>query len=355
MASEDTDNEDRTEDATPKKLEKLREDGVVPKSQDVGAAVALTLGLAVLAHTSLTAAEDVRDFARHVLEFRDVHSPLPTLSVAARLFLSAVMPVAVALGIGSFLAGLAQTQGFVSFEHVFPKLERLDPLKGIQKVLPGPEVLTDLGKTVLKTAVLGVVVARVVVDALPRLILASRRPPLVATLEVCSIAGRLLLHGTFVFVLLAAVDYFLAYRRFQAQSRMTKQEIKDEHKEQEGDPKIKGKRRARAMQIARQRSVGAVKDATVLLTNPTHLSVALRYRPGEDHAPILIAKGEDDVALEMRTEARKHGVPIIENKPLARAMYATGKLGRAIPVELYEAVAEIIAHVLRIRGSLPAR
>ena len=135
---------------------------------------------------------------------------------------------------------------------------------------------------------------------------------------------------------------------------MSKKEVSDEHKEQEGDPKIRGKRRARAAKLAKQRAVAEVKNATVLIVNPTHIAIALRYEPGKDGAPLVLAKGQDELALTMRAEARTRRVPIVENRPLARAMFASAKAGRTIPVELYEAVAGVIAHVMRIRGVLPA-
>jgi flagellar biosynthetic protein FlhB len=189
-------------------------------------------------------------------------------------------------------------------------------------------------------------------DALPRLVLLARLPILGAIGEVEDVVRVLLERGLGALVVLAILDFVLAKRRFDTEHRMSKKEVADEHKDEEGDPKIKAKRRARAAKIARQRAVSEVKNATVLVVNPTHIAIALRYEPGKDAAPLVLAKGADEIALRMREEARARHVPIVEDRPLARAMFATAKAGRPIPVELYEAVARVIAHVMRIRGHL---
>jgi flagellar biosynthetic protein FlhB len=198
----------------------------------------------------------------------------------------------------------------------------------------------------------GLVTFMVVEAALPRLGLLARLPTIVAIDEVRSVTSTLLYRGLGALVVLAILDLVLARRRFAKDARMSKKEIADEHKEDEGDPKMRGKRRARAAKVAKQRAVAEVKNATVLVVNPTHIAIALRYEPGKDAAPHVLAKGQDEIALRMREEARARRVPIVEDRPLARAMYASAKAGRPIPIELYEAVARVIAHVMRIRGGL---
>ena len=133
---------------------------------------------------------------------------------------------------------------------------------------------------------------------------------------------------------------------------MSLQEVRDEHKEQEGDPFFKRHRRQKMRQLADRRAISDVAKATVIVTNPTHIAIALRYEADKDFAPMVIAKGIDSTALAMRRRARKHGVPVVENKPLARAMHREAQVGAMIPVDLYTAVAEIIAHVMRLRGAI---
>lgn len=345
---EEGDDEDKTEDPTPKRLEKLREDGVVPRSADVGPAVALVLGLLVVGRTIGTVGFSVWSFAQRIFSLRDAHNPILALSRATRLFVEAVLPLAVVLAVATLVVGVAQTRGYVAFDQVAPKFERLDPMKGLMRLVPSREMALEMAKMTAKVLVLGVVAWIVVHGSIPRLVLLARMPTQVALGEVADVGSTLLFRAAVAFGVLAAIDYGVAYRKFMSQARMTKQEIKDEHKEQEGDPKVKAKRRARAIKLAKSRAVSDVKQATVLITNPTHLSIALRFIPGKDPAPIVIAKGEDDTAMKMREVARQHRIPIVENRPLARALYAACKVGQFIPVELYEAAAHIIAHVMSL-------
>jgi flagellar biosynthetic protein FlhB len=156
----------------------------------------------------------------------------------------------------------------------------------------------------------------------------------------------------------AAADYWLVRRKFMDDAMMSRDEVRDEHKEQEGRPEIKARMRRRMQEMTKRRATSDVAKATVLVVNPTHYAIALRYEPEKDHAPVVLAKGVDEIALKMRAVARKAGVPVIEQRPLARALYADAKLGRTIPVDLYRAVAEVIAYVMQIkareRGELPA-
>lgn len=355
MSDEDREDDDKTEEATPRRLEQLRKDGVVPRSADVGAAVALVVGIGALAYGGAETMDATMRLLRHACLLRGSSEPLLGAAATLRIFASAALPTVVAGCVATAAAGVAQTLGFFDLGQAAPKLDRLDPVKGFAKVLPGKEMLTDVGKTFFKVGILGLVTWSVASDAIPRLALLSRRPAEAAAGEVIGVAADLVIAGATAIAVLAALDWGLAFMRWRKQARMTKQEIKDEHKQEEGDPKIKAKRRARAAKMARERAIGDVKKATVLIANPTHVSVALRYEPGKDRAPIVLAKGLDELALRMRTEARKHRIPVVENRPLARALYANGKIGRAIPVALYDAAARVVAHVLRLRGGAAAR
>lgn len=354
MAEENDDDESKTEEPTPKRLEQLKKDGNVPRSPDVGAAVALIVGIVVLAVVGVETADALARLMRHACLLRGAAEPISSVAATGRLFSSAGLPVVIAACVATAAAGVAQTLGSFDLGQAAPKLDRLDPQKGIMKVIPGKDTLVDIAKTFFKVGVLGVVTWQVAEAAIPRLALLSRRPAEAAASEVLAVSGRLVLSGALALAALAALDWGLSFLRWRKQARMTKQEVKDEHKQEEGDPKIKAKRRARAMRLARERTISDVKKATVLVANPTHVSVALRYEPGRDRAPILVCKGLDEVALRMREEARRHRVPVVENRPLARALFAAGKVGRAIPVDLYDAVARVIAHVLRLRGGATA-
>jgi flagellar biosynthetic protein FlhB len=349
MSDEGHDEESKTEEPTPKRLEQLRKDGVTPRSPDVGAAVALAVGLAVLVTLGAETADSLARLVRHACLLRGAAEPVSGLAAAGRLFSSAALPAVIAGAAATAVAGIAQTLGAFDLSQAAPKLDRLDPQKGIAKVIPGRETLLDIAKTFFKVGVLGLVTWQVAAAAIPRLALLSRRPAEAAAGEVLAVCGRVLVAGVLALSVLAALDWGLSFLRWRKQARMTKQEVKDEHRQEDGDPKVKAKRRARALKLARERSIASVRTATVLVANPTHVSVALRYLPGKDRAPVLLGKGLDEVALRMRAEARAHRVPIVENRPLARALFSTGKIGRAIPVDLYDAAARVISHVLRLR------
>jgi flagellar biosynthetic protein FlhB len=349
---EDHDPESATEEATPRKLESLREQGQLAKSAELTAVVSLLAGIGVLLLRLGATSAGLRDVAVACFTLRDHARPMSALAMMGERFASALVPIAFASAIAAVVTGLAQTRGFVSIDQLSRNFEQLDPIAGLGRALPGKDTLQEIGKMLLKVLVVGAVTYAVTRDALPRLVLLARLPILAAIGEVEDVVRVLLERGLGALVVLAILDFVLAKRRFDTEHRMSKKEVADEHKDEEGDPKIKAKRRARAAKIARQRAVSEVKNATVLVVNPTHIAIALRYEPGKDAAPIVLAKGADEIALRMREEARARHVPIVEDRPLARAMFATAKAGRPIPVELYEAVARVIAHVMRIRGHL---
>lgn len=349
--NDDQDQDQKTEEATPRKLEQLREKGTVAKSADVSGMATAVAVFAMLAFFADSLGADLSEFAERALRLRDARRPLVMLEAFGRLLSSIVIPIGAAAAGAALVATLVQTKGLFSMSQLAPQPNRMDPIKGITKVLPSKEMLIETGKSFVKVAAVALLVWRAIDRELPRFAVLPAAQPASAAIEVSQIAGDLIVQGMMLLSVLAAGDYFLAWRRFSQQSKMAKHEIKEEHKQQEGDPHMKGKRRAKQREVAQQRGVQEVKNATCLVTNPTHISVALRYEPDEgDAAPIMLAVGVDEIALRMRTEARKHGIPILENKPLARALEATGKVGRSIPAELYGVAAKVIAHVMRIRG-----
>jgi flagellar biosynthetic protein FlhB len=255
-----------------------------------------------------------------------------------------------AAAIAAVVAGLAQTKGLFSIDLAMPKLERLDPTSKLKQMLPSKEMATELGKSLLKIGAVGIVVYKIVKDAIPSLLVLGAEDSRAAASTVAELSVRVLLWAGGAFMVIAALDFVVAKRRFDDDAKMTKQELKEEFKQDEQDPGIKRKMRQRGREILAQAKAGDLKTATVLVTNPTHFAVALRYDPQQDAVPIVVGKALDAAALRMRTEARGYRIPIIENRPLARALHKQGKIGKPIPAEMYRAVAEIIAHVLRLRA-----
>ncbi len=356
--SEQPDKEQRTEEATPRRRERLREEGKVAVSADVGAVAVVIAASSVLWATGSWGAERVSAMAVRAFRLRDAHRPIQAVQQFGLTVLLTSLPVFAAAALAAWLAGMAQTKGLFRLELVVPKPERLDPFPRIKKLLPGKESATEIGKQALKLLGLMAAVGWVLHVEWPMLLGLAAADVRVGAAAVGTVAAKVLFAGMSAFAVAALLDYLHARHRFAVESRMTRKELRDEHKEQEGDPQLKGARKRRAREIASRRAVSDVQRATVLVTNPTHYAVALRYEPEHgDPAPLVLAKGVDAVALRMRETARRHGVPVVEHRPLARALHREGRLGRPIPVDLYAAAAEVVAHVMRLRahGRVPLR
>ena len=341
---------DKTEQASDKKLADLRKDGKIAQSHDLISAATLIVVCATLGMSASKVAQELQGLTLRVFRLGDAKTPTVALQ-AALSTLWALLPIIVSASIAAIVAGLAQSKGLFSFELVFPKLERLDPMGRLKGLIPGKDMAIEMGKSLLKIGTIGMVVKNMLEGAMPRLLMLGTADARVSASEVASIAVELILWGGGAFAVVAAIDYFIALRKFEGDTKMSKQEQKEEFKQEEQDPAMKHKMRRRAREMMNQRAVGGLETATVLVTNPTHFAVALRYDPERDAAPIVVGKATEDAALAMRTKARKHAIPIVENRPLARALHKNGKVGKPVPVELYRAVAEVIAHVLRLRGS----
>ncbi len=343
------DKSQKTEEATPRRKEKLAEEGNIPKSADIGAAAVLTASTAAFALLGGSALRDVTGFSRRVLTLHE--SPLAAIGALMRVLTGVVFPIVGVAMVAAVAAGVAQTKGRVNLNLLAIKWERLDPLPRLKTLLPSKESALEIFKQLVKVVAIGVVVWEVLDGSLPAIVDLPASAPLVGAQTIATAATKVALRGGAAFVLVAALDFWLAHRKFNEDNKMSKQELKEEHKESEGDPHIKAKRRRRARELAERRAVQDVSKATVLICNPTHIAVALRYVPGEDAAPMTVAKSVDDVALKMRAEARRLGIPIVENRPFARALYRDAEPGQPIPIEHYGAAAEVIAHVLRLGGT----
>ncbi|MCB9623944.1 MAG: EscU/YscU/HrcU family type III secretion system export apparatus switch protein [Sandaracinus sp.] len=346
-----SDDSQKTEEATPQRQQKLREEGKFARSQDLGAAAVVGATSVALAFAASSIARGAEGMARRSFRLVDRETPLRAVESFGDALGSALLPVLGVASVAAAAAGVAQVGLRFDTKQLLPKAERFDVLSKLKQVLPGKESLGEIGKQLLKVTAMGLVVWKVTESALPELLVLPQSQAQTASLTAARIAGRVAFAGVVAFSVLAAFDFFLAKRKFAERSKMSRKEVLDEHKESEGDPQIKGRRRARARELAQQRAIADVREATVLVVNPTHIACALRYVPGRDDAPMLLAKGVDETALRMRAEARAAGVPVVEHRPFARALHRSGKVGRPIPVELFGLAAEIIAHVLRLGGA----
>lgn len=264
---------------------------------------------------------------------------------AAAPFLMVLM---LAVIVGSVFGNVAQSQGFIlTTEKLKPKLSTLNPLTGVKRIF-GPDGLVQFLKTFIKLVAIGVVcwlVLKPHVRELENLAAMSPMAILPFAMDICI---RLFIAALVFLAFTAGADYIWQRIRFAKRMRMTKQESKDDFKQSEGDPHVKAKLRQLRMQRSRQRMMQAVPTATVIVTNPTHYSVALRYNPDDgDPAPVCVAKGVDAVALRIREVAKEHDVAIVENVPLARALYAVVEVDEIIPREHFEAAAKVIGFVMQ--------
>jgi flagellar biosynthetic protein FlhB len=263
-----------------------------------------------------------------------------------------VMAVPFAMFVAVALAATIMQTGFTfSTQKLGFNFERLNPLSGLGRMF-SQQALVDLVKNIIKLAVVGGVAFVFVypkfksIQTIPLL----ETPAILAFLH--SLIVRLIMAIAVIMAIIAGGDYFYQRFAFMKKLRMTKQEVKDEQKQTEGDPMVKARLRSLRMQRARQRMMAAVPKADVVITNPTHYACALKYDQGSMNAPTLVAKGQDFVALRIRQIANENNVPIVENPPLARALYATVDIDKEIPPQHYKAVAEVISYVFRLKGKL---
>lgn len=351
--SADADNEDRTEDPTQRKLEQAAEKGDVPRSQEIGTFFVLcgfTLALLVAAGWSAGAAAlSLRGF---LMNAHQVPADAAGFTAVTR---QGVMTGFAALGLPfafilcAALAGaLIQHKPLWTFEPLMPKFSRLSPMAGAKRMF-GPEAWVNFAKGLAKTGMIGAIVWFTLWGQHDRLEAFAQMSVTALLPATLTLAIKLMGSVLALFAVVAIGDFL--YQRFTwyRRQRMTKQELKDEYKNSEGNPEVKAKLRQIRAQRVRKRMMAAVPKATVIITNPTHFAVALQYEPGMA-APLCLAKGVDAVALKIREVAGEHSVPIVENPPLARALYATVDIDDEIPVEHYQAVAEVIGYVLRLKA-----
>jgi flagellar biosynthetic protein FlhB len=350
------DDQERTEQPSEKRLRESREKGDVPRSRDLSGAVVVLAGVSALMNGGDAAMEHVRriyslglTYGRDAL-FSD-QLPGRVLSMAMHEALSLFAPVAVATMLAA-LAGPLLLGGLnFSTEALQPKFERLDPIEGLGRIF-AMRGLVELGKSLLKLLLIGGVLVMVLKNWQDDLMATGVGEVRAGTFKAMSLLG----HGALLFgsilALIGGADAL--YQKFDhtKRLRMSRQELKDESKESDGNPELKGRIRQMQFQMARKRMMQELPKADVLITNPSHFAVALRYDEGRMGAPRVIAKGMDEMAMQIRLVASSHRIPTVEAPPLARALYATTQLDREIPSALYVAVAQVLAYVFQLKQAV---
>lgn len=354
--AENKDGQEKKHGATDKKKRDAAEKGQIAKSQDLNALGVLTAGAAALILGGGSIAQPMLGFALDVWSFDEVTLDLQAATGLGGMALAAMtwalaLPLAAA-SIGALVAGLGQSKMQLAPKALEPKLDKLNPIEGFKQNYLSWTPLVELGKGVGKLILLGGVVAWGVWDRVGDL-------PALASVDVRSfmqelldLSGLVILFAMPVVAAIAAADYAYMAWKTADDLKMTDQEMKQQSKEQEGDPHFKGQRRQRQRQIATGTLIQALREADVIVANPTHFAVALRYKRDTDPAPIVLAKGIDHRALHMRTLAKELGLTVVEDVPLARALHAQVEVGQLIPEDFYGPVAKVLAVVFRRRGRL---
>ncbi|SDC50990.1 flagellar biosynthetic protein FlhB [Geodermatophilus telluris] len=340
---------EKTEKPTPKRLKEARKEGQIPRTQELGTWAGVAVASALLPMLVGNAFDAVgRLFVQvgSVAEHPEPEAVTRLLGVALDAFLSTLLPTAIGLMLVGALASAAQGGVTVSAKPMKPTLKKLNPFPGMKRMF-GTHGLWEAVKAVLKTAALGTVVA-VTSNRAQTLVSASGALPLSTVVSTFTDSAVLMFRVVAVTGLAIAVaDYVIVRVQIMKKLKMSKYEIQQEHKQSEGDPHVKAQRRATQMAMSRNRMMADVATADVLLVNPTHVAVALRYEP-ERGAPRVVAKGADELAAKLREKAAEARVPLVQDVPLARALHASCEIGQEVPPQLFTAVARVLAFVMQL-------
>lgn len=347
--------QEKTEAPTQRRRDEARQEGQVAKSQDLTAALSLmaaslllwALGLRMLSTMRQTMASMLSgEQSMNVARVDDVNQ---VMAYSGARLAEAAGPLLLALALVVMLAAMGQVGVLITGKPLEPSLSKLSPLKGFKNLFDaraGMRLVMNLAKT----AIIGLMGIVVITSQMPKILLLATLDPLPMFKGACELVFVLSVALALLLLVLGVADY--AFQRVQRERdlRMTKQEIKEEMKRMEGDPLVKQRRSRVARQLALQRINQAVPKADVIVTNPTHFAIALRYDRESMGAPKVVAKGADYMAMRIRHLATAHGVPMVERKELARALYRTVEVGQEVPPQFYGAVAEILAYVYRLGG-----
>jgi flagellar biosynthetic protein FlhB len=347
--------EERTESATPRRREEVRQRGQVARSADVNSAVALLAGVLFLRSWGENLVSWSLDLLRTTLTNLNQPDLTPETAVQGllsfALFSAAVLgPIFGVMVVSGVVANVAQSGFLFTLRPLMPDFSRLNPLQGATRLF-SPRSLVELVKSVVKVVIVGYVLWRVLDAQIATLMLL----PALAWPAAIDFTVRLIFEvatwSAGVLLVLALADYGYQRFSFERQIRMSRQEVREELKQTEGNPVIRQRVRALQRATAQRRMMQAVPQADVVITNPTHLAIALRYVSGAMPAPRVVAKGEALVAEQIKRVAREHDVPSMENRPLARALFRGCEIGDEVPGELYGAIAELLAFVYRLRAA----
>jgi flagellar biosynthesis protein FlhB len=351
--AENEDGQERTESATPKRREEARRKGQIPRSRDLSAAAVLMTGGVGLSVLGSQLGGDLYSLMQRGLtltreQVMDDAQLVPAFAGAAFDGLMATLPVLGLLLLAAVLAPLVLGGWTFSTEALMPQFNRLNPLAGIKRIFAMRSIV-ELMKALAKFGVVAVIAALVLWKDASALLALGREPTAQAIMHAVSLSGSALILISAGMLLIAGVDVPYQLWQYAKQLKMTREEVRREMKESEGSPEVKGRIRQLQQQMARQRMMQDVPKADVIVTNPTHFAVALKYDDKRMRAPVVVAKGVDVVAARIREVATEHSVPIFEAPPLARVLYKNVDIGGEVPASLYVAVAQVLSYIFQLR------
>jgi len=354
MAAE-KDGQEKTEQATSKKLTDTREKGQAAKSQEINSLAVFTTGLLVLFFTKEYLGAKLWNMSTYIFSSLDtLELSVNILSIyafqGAMFFITAVFPVSIAIVLIALIVGYGQVGFQITPQALQPKFSNLNPISGFKKSFLTTRPLVELGKSVAKLGAIGIFSYFILED----MVLSSIGLVNFTVSEIVDLmldnAVEFLWRVSLVYVVIAAIDFVYQKSKFKKDLKMTKQEVKEENKQTEGDPHVKSQIRGKQVQMARNRMLQDIPTADVVITNPTHFAVALKYDAGKTTAPKVVAKGQDYLAQKIKAIAKENNVPLHEDVQLARALYKACEVGHEIPENLFKAVAQILAYIFKLKS-----
>jgi len=347
--------EEKTEQPTPKKRRELKEKGEVAKSRELPSVAVLLSALIALSFFGSYMYSQVQIIMKGAFYLPTMHdlNVSEFIKYAQDLisrFIILLSPLFAAIFITAILSNILQVGFIMSAESITPKFSKIDPIKGFGRMF-SKQALMEMFKSLLKLIIVGSIAFLTVKGEMKNFSLLGDMETNSIFIYILKIFFKIFIRCSMAMIVLVIIDYIFQKWEFENRIKMTKQEVKDEFKKSEGDPLIKSRIRSIQMEMARKRMMQAVPDADVVITNPTHLAVALKYDSLTMNAPKVLAKGPGKIAERIRKMASEHDIPIMENKELARNLYATVEVGQEIPAALYQSVAEILAYIYRLKSN----
>lgn len=351
--AEENSGQEKTEEPTARRLQEARDKGDIAKSMEIPSALVLLCSILTLYGGSGFFMEQFSRMLRYYLTNLTAISltvgDMTRLTLEGMRFsLTIAGPVMLVVLTAGLLANVGQFGFLFSTEKLIPKLSKIDPIQGFARLF-SLQMLANTIKSLLKVAIIGYVAFLEIIRTLPGINPLMDQEPLRIAAFIGNVSFRIFLKAALILIVLAFFDYAFQRWEFMKKMRMTKQELKEEAKQTEGDPHVKGRIRSIQMEMARRRMMEEVPKADVVITNPTRLAIALRYDGLSMHAPKVVAKGAGAIAHRIKEVAREHGVPLVENKPLAQALFKQVRIDDYVPENLFQAVAEVLAYVYSLK------